>query len=78
MTLRHTTRVWLKPSVIFLRLINLQDIFSSSYIVHKTTVVVPGVASQAASVETGNKYNDDFHCMQLRLVKSMWFTFGDD
>ena len=32
----------------------------------------------AATVETGNKNRDDFHCMQMRLVMSMWFIFGDD
>ena len=26
----------------------------------------------------GNKNRDDFHCMQMRLVMSMWFIFGDD
>ena len=26
----------------------------------------------------GNKNRDDFPCMQMRLVMSMWFIFGDD
>ena len=32
----------------------------------------------AATVENGDKNRDDFHCMQMRLVMSMWFIFGDD
>ena len=32
----------------------------------------------AATVETGNKNRDEFHGMQMRLVMSMWFIFGDD
>ena len=30
------------------------------------------------SVETGDKNHDDFRCMQVSLVMSMWFIFGDD
>ena len=26
----------------------------------------------------GNKNRDDFHSMQMRLVMSMWFIFGDE
>ena len=29
-----------------------------------------------ATVETGNKNRGDFHCMQMRLVKSMWFILA--
>ena len=29
-------------------------------------------------VETGDKNGDDFRCMQVSLVMSMWFIFGDD
>ena len=29
-------------------------------------------------VETGDKNRDDFCCMQVSLVMSMWFIFGDD
>ena len=32
----------------------------------------------AETVETGDKNRDDFHCMQMSLVMSMWFIFGDD
>ena len=32
----------------------------------------------AETVETGDKNGDDFHCMQMSLVMSMWFIFGDD
>jgi len=32
----------------------------------------------AATVETGNKNRDDFHCMQMRLVMSMCYIFGHD
>ena len=32
----------------------------------------------AETVETGNKNRDDFHCMQMRLMMSMWLIFGDD
>ena len=30
------------------------------------------------AVETGKKNHDDFHCMQMSLVMSMQFIFGDD
>ena len=30
------------------------------------------------TVETGDKYCDDSHCMQMSLVMSMRFIFGDD
>ena len=33
---------------------------------------------QMWSVETGDKNRDDFRCMQVSLVMSMWFIFGDD
>ena len=32
----------------------------------------------AETLETGIKNRDDFHCMQLSLVMSMRFIFGDD
>ena len=32
----------------------------------------------AETVETGDKNRDDFHCMQMSLVMSMRFIFGDD
>ena len=32
----------------------------------------------AQTVETGDKNRHDFHCMQMSLVISMWFIFGDD
>ena len=31
----------------------------------------------AETVETGDKSRDDFLCMQISLVMSMWFIFGD-
>ena len=40
-----------------------------------------GPCSQAfltETVETGDKNRDDFHCMQMSLVMSMRFFFGDD
>ena len=30
------------------------------------------------TVETRDKNRDDFHCMQMSLVMSMWFISGDD
>ena len=30
------------------------------------------------AVETGDKNRDDFHCMEMSLVMSMWFILGDD
>ena len=32
----------------------------------------------AKTVETGDKNRDDFHCMEMSLVMSMWFILGDD
>ena len=32
----------------------------------------------AETVETGDKNRHDFHCMQMNLVMSMRFIFGDD
>ena len=32
----------------------------------------------AETVETGDKNRHDFHCMQMSLVMSMRFIFGDD
>ena len=32
----------------------------------------------AETVETGDKNRDDFHCVQMSLVMSMRFIFGDD
>ena len=32
----------------------------------------------AETVETGDKNHHDFHCMQMSLVMSMRFIFGDD
>ena len=37
-----------------------------------------GHAFLAEAVETGDKNRDDFYCMQIRLVMSMRFIFGDD
>ena len=30
------------------------------------------------TMETGDKNPDDFHCMQMSLMFSICFTFGDD
>ena len=30
------------------------------------------------TVEAGDKTRHDFYCMQMSLVKSMWFIFGGD
>ena len=35
-------------------------------------------AFAAETVKTGNKDRDDFYFMQMRLVMSVWFIFGDD
>ena len=32
----------------------------------------------AKTVETGDKNRDDFHCVQMSLVMSLRFIFGDD
>ena len=32
----------------------------------------------AETVKTGDKNRDDFRCMQMSIVKSMRFNFGDD
>ena len=32
----------------------------------------------AKTVETGDKNRGDFHCMQMSLVMSMRYIFGDD
>ena len=32
----------------------------------------------AETVETGDKNRDDFHCLQMSLVMSIRFIFGDD
>ena len=32
----------------------------------------------AETVETGDENPDDFHCMQMSLVMSMRFIFGND
>ena len=37
-----------------------------------------GPAFLAKTVETGDKNRDDFYCMQMNLVMSMRFIFGDD
>ena len=37
-----------------------------------------GRAFLAKTVETGNKNRSDFHCMQMSLVMSMRYIFGDD
>ena len=37
--------------------------------------MVPGVLAE--TVETGDKNRHDFHCMQISLVMSMQFIFGD-
>ena len=29
-------------------------------------------------METGDKNRDDFHCMEMSLVMSMWYILGDD
>ena len=45
------------------------------------SVAKRGACSRAfltETVETGDKIRDDFHCMQMSLVMSMRFIFGDD
>ena len=45
------------------------------------SVAKSGACSQAfltETVATGDKIRDDFHCMQMSLVISMRFIFGDD
>ena len=40
-----------------------------------------GVSSQAfltETMETGHKNCDNFQCMQMTLVMSMWFIFDND
>ena len=37
--------------------------------------VIPSVPT---TMENGDKNRDDFQCMQMSLVKSMRFIFGDD
>ena len=37
-----------------------------------------GHAFLAKTVETGDKNRGDFHCMQMRLVMSKWYIFGDE
>ena len=37
-----------------------------------------GHAFGPETVETGDKNRDDFHCMQMRIVMSLRFIFGDD
>ena len=32
----------------------------------------------AETVKTGDKNRDDFRCLQMSIVKSMRFNFGDD
>ena len=29
-------------------------------------------------MKTGDENRDDFHCMEMSLVMSMWFILGDD
>ena len=29
-------------------------------------------------METGDKNRDDFHCMEMSLVMSMWFILGNE
>ena len=48
----------------------------SSFIFRQDTTGRSG--SQAFLAETGNKNRDDFHCMQMSLVMSMWFIFGNN
>ena len=45
------------------------------------SVAKRGACSQAfltETVETGDKIRDDFHCMQMSLVMSMRFIFGEN
>ena len=45
------------------------------------SVAKRGASPQAfltETVETGDKIRDDFHCMQMSLVMSMRFIFGDE
>ena len=45
------------------------------------SVAKMGACSKAfltETVETGDKIRDDFHCMQMSLVMSMRFIFGDE
>ena len=49
---------------------NLQAVFLTWYIVHNSKRQLWSQAFLAATVETGNN-RDDFHCMQMRLVKSI-------
>ena len=47
----------------------------------RLSVTKRGAYSQAFLAETvgnGDKNRDDFHCMQMSLVMSMRFIFGDD
>ena len=47
----------------------------------RRSVAKRGACSQAfltETVETGDKNRDDFHCMQMSLVISMRYIFGDD
>ena len=37
-----------------------------------------GHALLAKTVKTGDKNRNDFHCMEMSLVMSMWFILGDD
>ena len=55
---------------------NLQAFFLTSYLVHNSKRQLWSQTFLAATVETGNKNRDDFHCMQMRLVKSMWFILA--
>ena len=55
---------------------NLQAVFLLR--IYDTKGRLGSEAFLAGTVETGNKKREDFHCMQMRLVMSMWFIFGDD
>ena len=54
---------------------NLQVVF---FFVFSTERRLWFQAFLAATVETGDKNRDDFHCMQMRLVMSMCYIFGHD
>ena len=52
--------------------------FVFSFFVGSNWLATRPRAFLAETVETGDKNRDDFHCMQMSLVMSMQFIFGDD
>ena len=36
-----------------------------------------GIFAPSVTMETGDKNHGDFHCMQISLVMSIWFIFGN-